>query len=216
LLFVFMVGTALLSMMFSNAATTAIVAPVVAALVEQMKCIIKLKRNLVPTSAAASLMASTPRVRVAEAYRKVEECLRASLVGLGDDCLVQLRCEMMMSMAYSASIGGTGVLSETPGHSIMTDLYKKYDDVSYAVKLKMHPMSLAMPVTLSSLFGFMLPASTSSNVIVYDMARMGVRDMVRLGFVLALICVTATILLSVTWGPVCAETSRISGMGHRQ
>ncbi|XP_075743998.1 sodium-dependent low-affinity dicarboxylate transporter 1-like [Rhipicephalus microplus] len=69
-----------------------------------------------------------------------------------------------------------------------------------AVKLKMHPMSLAFPVTLSSSFGFMLPASTSPNAIVYDMARMGVRDMVRPGFVLALICLTATILLSVTWG----------------
>ncbi|KAL3217751.1 hypothetical protein MRX96_032022 [Rhipicephalus microplus] len=380
LLFVFMVGTALLSMVFPNAATTAIVAPVVAALVEQMKCHVKLKRNLVPTSAAASLMASTPRVRVAEAYRKAEERLRASLVGLDDDCLLELRREMMMSVAYSASIGGTGALSGTPGHSIMTNLYKKYDkaeqskttqgktqrevdrrnkelgriradefavlmlllllvylwsfksrdsnfswtkllpvdatcsssttfvlvviplfaiprcrqhSVSHdvflrphdtilswpevstrchwnimllvsgsltfskaskesglsvalervflllgglphsvvtallclfgvamtqvmanagvsamlapvvletAVKLKMHPMSLAFPVTLSSSFGFMLPASTSPNAIVYDMARMGVRDMVRPGFVLALICLTATILLSVTWG----------------
>ncbi|KAL3217752.1 hypothetical protein MRX96_032022 [Rhipicephalus microplus] len=420
LLFVFMVGTALLSMVFPNAATTAIVAPVVAALVEQMKCHVKLKRNLVPTSAAASLMASTPRVRVAEAYRKAEERLRASLVGLDDDCLLELRREMMMSVAYSASIGGTGALSGTPGHSIMTNLYKNrfpsapkitpgtwiifnvpttivcligawacsywrlqhimYDkaeqskttqgktqrevdrrnkelgriradefavlmlllllvylwsfksrdsnfswtkllpvdatcsssttfvlvviplfaiprcrqhSVSHdvflrphdtilswpevstrchwnimllvsgsltfskaskesglsvalervflllgglphsvvtallclfgvamtqvmanagvsamlapvvletAVKLKMHPMSLAFPVTLSSSFGFMLPASTSPNAIVYDMARMGVRDMVRPGFVLALICLTATILLSVTWG----------------
>ncbi|KAL1479158.1 hypothetical protein MTO96_052087 [Rhipicephalus appendiculatus] len=391
LLFVFMVGTALLSMLFSNAATTAIVAPVVAALVEQMKCHIKLTRHLVPMT--ASLMASTPRVRVAEAYRKADERLRASLVGLDDDCLVELRREMMMSVAYAASIGGTGALSGTPGNSIMTYLYKnrfpsapnitpvtwmivnvpttivclfgawtcsywrlkhimvdelvvlmlllllvylwsfksrdstfswtkllpadakfssstiflllaiplfaiprcrqhssaRYDllrprdtilswpkvasrchwnimllvsgsltfskasresglsDVlqrvfvlfgglhhalitaflclfgvaitqvmanageslpcshqwfwrQYAVKLRVHPMSLAMPVTLSSSFGFMLPASTSPNAIVFDMARMGVRDMVWPGCLLAIICVTVTILLSITWG----------------
>ncbi|KAL1479156.1 hypothetical protein MTO96_052090 [Rhipicephalus appendiculatus] len=328
-------------------------------------------------------MASTPRVRVAEAYRKADERLRASLIGLDDDCLVELRREMMMSVAYAASIGGTGALSGTPGNSIMTYLYKnrfpsapnitpvtwmivnvpttivclfgawtcsywrlkhimvdelvvlmlllllvylwsfksrdstfswtkllpadakfssstiflllaiplfaiprcrqhssaRYDllrprdtilswpkesglsDVlqrvfvlfgglhhalitaflclfgvtitqvmanagvsamlapvvlETAVKLRVHPMSLAMPVTLSSSFGFMLPASTSPNAIVYDMARMGVRDMVRPGFLLALICVTVTILLSIHLGPLCPATSRISGMGRRQ
>ncbi|KAH8038842.1 hypothetical protein HPB51_003345 [Rhipicephalus microplus] len=282
LLFVFMVGSALLSMVFSNAATTAIVAPVVAALVEQMKCHVKLKRNLVPTSAAASLMASTPRVRVAEAYRKAEERLRASLVGYDkaeqskttqgktqrevdrrNKELGRIRADefavlmLLLLLVYlwsfksrdsnfswtkllpvdaTCSSSTTFVLVVIPlfaiprcrQHSVSHDVFLRPHDTilswpevstrchwnimllvsgsltfskaSKAVKLKMHPMSLAFPVTLSSSFGFMLPASTSPNAIVYDMARMGVRDMVRPGFVLALICLTATILLSVTWG----------------
>ncbi|XP_065309427.1 Na(+)/citrate cotransporter-like isoform X4 [Dermacentor albipictus] len=69
-----------------------------------------------------------------------------------------------------------------------------------AVKFRMHPMSLAMPVTLSCSFSFMLPASTPPNALVYDMASMGVRDMIWPGFQLTVICVSITILLTSTLG----------------
>ncbi|KAH7960150.1 hypothetical protein HPB49_017425 [Dermacentor silvarum] len=69
-----------------------------------------------------------------------------------------------------------------------------------AVKFRMHPMTLAMPVTLSCSFAFTLPASTPPNALVYDMASMGVRDMIWPGLHLTLICVSITVLLTSTLG----------------
>ncbi|XP_054930906.2 Na(+)/citrate cotransporter-like isoform X3 [Dermacentor andersoni] len=74
-----------------------------------------------------------------------------------------------------------------------------------AVKFRMHPMSLAMPVTLSCSFSFMLPASTPPNALVYDMASMGVRDMIWPGFQLTVICVCITVLLTSTLGHVVLD-----------
>ncbi|XP_065309426.1 Na(+)/citrate cotransporter-like isoform X3 [Dermacentor albipictus] len=376
LLFMFMVFTALLSMLFSNTATTAIVAPVVAALIEQMKCQTIIKRHLSTPTGSPRVSASRS---VAEVYRKAEARLQASIIGLGDESLRELRREIMVSVAYASSIGGTGTLAGTPGNIIMKQLYKKCDKADYlkttqektrreverrnqelgrigrgelavmlllvllvylwffksrdsivgwmqllpldakpsasttllmvvlplfviprtrqrsarynplrpydpilswheissmchwnlmflisgsltfskasrasglsevilhwldnlegldqplivailslmaatvteffsnsavasmlipivletAVKFRMHPMSLAMPVTLSCSFSFMLPASTPPNALVYDMASMGVRDMIWPGFQLTVICVSITILLTSTLG----------------
>ncbi|XP_065309425.1 Na(+)/citrate cotransporter-like isoform X2 [Dermacentor albipictus] len=380
LLFMFMVFTALLSMLFSNTATTAIVAPVVAALIEQMKCQTIIKRHLSTPTGSPRVSASRS---VAEVYRKAEARLQASIIGLGDESLRELRREIMVSVAYASSIGGTGTLAGTPGNIIMKQLYKNrfpgapsltpatwmlanvptmlacllgawlcsyrrlkhilcdkadylkttqektrreverrnqelgrigkpsasttllmvvlplfviprtrqrsarynplrpYDPIlswheissmchwnlmflisgsltfskasrasglsevilhwldnlegldqplivailslmaatvteffsnsavasmlipivlETAVKFRMHPMSLAMPVTLSCSFSFMLPASTPPNALVYDMASMGVRDMIWPGFQLTVICVSITILLTSTLG----------------
>ncbi|XP_054930912.2 Na(+)/citrate cotransporter-like isoform X4 [Dermacentor andersoni] len=120
LLFVFMVTTALLSMLFSNTATTAIVAPVVAALIEQMKCQTRIKRHM---STATGSPCVSPR-SVAEVYRKAEARLQASIIGLGDESLTELRREIMVSVAYASSIGGTGTLAGTPGNIIMKQLYE--------------------------------------------------------------------------------------------
>ncbi|XP_075539837.1 Na(+)/citrate cotransporter-like [Dermacentor variabilis] len=346
LLFLFMVATALLSMLFSNTATTAIVAPVVAALIEQMKCQTRIKRHM---STATGSPCGSPRT-VAEVYRKAEARLKASIVGLGDESLTELRREIMVSVAYASSIGGTGTLAGTPGNIIMKQLYEKRGEIAVmlllvllvylwffksrdsilgwtkllpldakpsastallmvvlplfaiprtqqrsarhnplrpydpilswkeissmchwnlmllisgsltfskasrasglsevilhwldklegldqpliviilsllaatvteffsnaavasmlipivletAVKFRMHPMSLAMPVTLSCSFSFMLPASTPPNALVYDMASMGVRDMIWPGFELTVICVSITVLLTSTLG----------------
>ncbi|XP_065309429.1 Na(+)/citrate cotransporter-like isoform X6 [Dermacentor albipictus] len=121
LLFMFMVFTALLSMLFSNTATTAIVAPVVAALIEQMKCQTIIKRHLSTPTGSPRVSASRS---VAEVYRKAEARLQASIIGLGDESLRELRREIMVSVAYASSIGGTGTLAGTPGNIIMKQLYK--------------------------------------------------------------------------------------------
>ncbi|XP_065309432.1 Na(+)/citrate cotransporter-like isoform X9 [Dermacentor albipictus] len=332
LLFMFMVFTALLSMLFSNTATTAIVAPVVAALIEQMKCQTIIKRHLSTPTGSPRVSASRS---VAEVYRKAEARLQASIIGcdkadylkttqektrreverrnqelgrigrgelavmlllvllvylwffksrdsivgwmqllpldakpsasttllmvvlplfviprtrqrsarynplrpydpilswheISSMCHWNLMFLISGSLTFSKASRASG-LSEVILHwldnlegldqplivailslmaATVTEFFSNSAVASMlipivletAVKFRMHPMSLAMPVTLSCSFSFMLPASTPPNALVYDMASMGVRDMIWPGFQLTVICVSITILLTSTLG----------------
>ncbi|XP_077508253.1 Na(+)/dicarboxylate cotransporter 3-like [Amblyomma americanum] len=121
LLLVFMVSTALLSMCLPNTASTAVVAPVVIAVIEQMRCQTRLKRDLSIASAAA---AGSTR-HVADVYKRAQERMMASLVGMSEESLKDLRRELMVSVAYASSIGGMGTIMGTAPNIILRKLYRR-------------------------------------------------------------------------------------------
>ncbi|KAH7958848.1 hypothetical protein HPB49_005810 [Dermacentor silvarum] len=116
LLFVFMVICASLSMWLPNTSVTALVAPVAMAIVDQMKVTTKLKRR------SLTRQSSSPQ---SVAYKKALEAIRISLSGLPDELIGRLQTEMVLSTAYSTSIGGFGTLSGTFPNLILKHLYEQ-------------------------------------------------------------------------------------------
>ncbi|XP_065280262.1 Na(+)/citrate cotransporter-like isoform X4 [Dermacentor albipictus] len=116
LLFVFMVACASLSMWLPNTAVTALVAPVAMAIIDQMRVTTKLRRRSI-THYSGSVQSVV--------YRKALDAIRVSLSGLPDEVIVQLQKEMLLSTAYSASIGGFGTLTGTFPNLILKELYEQ-------------------------------------------------------------------------------------------
>ncbi|XP_077534138.1 Na(+)/citrate cotransporter-like isoform X2 [Haemaphysalis longicornis] len=58
-----------------------------------------------------------------------------------------------------------------------------------AVAIGVHPLYLAMPVTIGCSFSFMLPAATPPNAIVYELAELTIPEMAKPGFVMNMVCV---------------------------
>lgn len=136
LLFVFMVICASLSMWLPNTSVTALVAPVAMAIVDQMKVTTKLKRR------SLTRQSSSPQ---SVAYKKALEAIRISLSGLPDELIGRLQTEMVLSTAYSTSIGGFGTLSGTFPNLILKHLYE-------------HRFPDAPPITESSWMAANMPA----------------------------------------------------------
>lgn len=67
-----------------------------------------------------------------------------------------------------------------------------------AEDLKINPLLLMVPATITSNFCFMLPVGVPSNMIAYEHARLKISDMVLPGFVVKLITMSVTI--AVTYG----------------
>jgi solute carrier family 13 (sodium-dependent dicarboxylate transporter), member 2/3/5 len=61
----------------------------------------------------------------------------------------------------------------------------------------MNPALLMVPATLANNLAFMMPVGTPPNAIVYSTGHVRIRDMVRAGFLLNIIC--ATIVSLVCW-----------------
>jgi len=69
---------------------------------------------------------------------------------------------------------------------------------SLAVALRVNPLLLMVPATLSASCAFMLPVATPPNAIIFGTRQVGIRDMARTGVLLNLICavvITAAIYL---------------------
>jgi solute carrier family 13 (sodium-dependent dicarboxylate transporter), member 2/3/5 len=69
-----------------------------------------------------------------------------------------------------------------------------------AVALKMNPIFLMIPATLSCSFAFMLPVATPPNAIVFGTSRLRIADMARAGIVLNLLGVVVITVLSLIMG----------------
>ncbi|NXU33500.1 S13A5 protein, partial [Drymodes brunneopygia] len=71
---------------------------------------------------------------------------------------------------------------------------------SMAESIKIHPLYVMLPATLSASFAFMLPVATPPNAIVFSYGRVRVMDMVRTGIVMNIIGVICVTLAINTWG----------------
>ncbi|XP_042735934.1 solute carrier family 13 member 5 isoform X2 [Lagopus leucura] len=71
---------------------------------------------------------------------------------------------------------------------------------SMAVSVKIHPLYVMLPSTLSASFAFMLPVATPPNAIVFSYGHIRVLDMVRTGIVMNIIGVFCVTLAINTWG----------------
>ncbi|GIX69284.1 hypothetical protein CEXT_205661 [Caerostris extrusa] len=71
-----------------------------------------------------------------------------------------------------------------------------------AVAMKLHPMFLMIPVTISCSFAFMLPVATPPNAIAYEAGQMNTMDMLRPGILMNCMCVAIEILMINTYGNV--------------
>ncbi|NXM22129.1 S13A5 protein, partial [Ploceus nigricollis] len=71
---------------------------------------------------------------------------------------------------------------------------------SLAESVKIHPLYVMVPATLSASFAFMLPVATPPNAIVFSYGHIHVLDMVRAGIVMNIIAVCCVTLAINTWG----------------
>ncbi|XP_075024299.1 Na(+)/citrate cotransporter [Calonectris borealis] len=71
---------------------------------------------------------------------------------------------------------------------------------SMAASIKIHPLYVMLPGTLSASFAFMLPVATPPNAIVFSYGHIRVLDMVRSGIVMNIIGVFCVTLAINTWG----------------
>jgi len=69
-----------------------------------------------------------------------------------------------------------------------------------AVSIQINPLLLMIPATLAASLAFMLPVATPPNAIVFGTGRLLIKDMVKTGFLLNLIGVIVTTLVTYFWG----------------
>lgn len=86
-------------------------------------------------------------------------------------------------LCFAASMF-TEVTSNTAVSSILLPVV-----CDMAIAIGVHPLYLAMPVTIGCSFSFMLPAATPPNAIVYELAELSVPEMAKPGFVMNMVCV---------------------------
>ena len=67
-----------------------------------------------------------------------------------------------------------------------------------AITLGKDPLLLTVPAALAASCAFMLPVATPPNTIIFSSGRVGVTDMVKVGFVLNLISVVLITIVSYT------------------
>lgn len=69
-----------------------------------------------------------------------------------------------------------------------------------AVAIRVHPLFLMLPVTISCSFAMMLPVGNPSNAIVFDASTMTTFDMIKPGFILKILCCSVQLLMIETLG----------------
>lgn len=69
-----------------------------------------------------------------------------------------------------------------------------------AVSLKIHPLLLMLPATISASMAFMLPVATPPNAIVFGSGKISIAQMAKTGLVLNLIGAVVITILTYYWG----------------
>ena len=96
-------------------------------------------------------------------------------------CILSLICTptlffsfLLVLVVCIATASATEVTSNVACCSILLPVLK-----NLAVSLRIHPLYLLLPVTLSCSYAFMLPVATPPNAIVYSASGMKTSEMVR-------------------------------------
>jgi len=69
-----------------------------------------------------------------------------------------------------------------------------------AVSIQINPLLLMIPATLAASLAFMLPVATPPNAIIFGTGRIQIKEMVKTGFMLNLVGVVITTLVTYFWG----------------
>jgi len=69
-----------------------------------------------------------------------------------------------------------------------------------AVSIQINPLLLMIPATLAASLAFMLPVATPPNAIVFGTGHLRIKDMVKTGFMLNLVGIIVTVLVTYFWG----------------
>jgi sodium-dependent dicarboxylate transporter 2/3/5 len=69
-----------------------------------------------------------------------------------------------------------------------------------AYSIQINPLLLMIPATLAASLAFMLPVATPPNAIIFGTGRLHIKDMVKTGFLLNIIGVVITTLVTYFWG----------------
>jgi sodium-dependent dicarboxylate transporter 2/3/5 len=69
-----------------------------------------------------------------------------------------------------------------------------------AFSIKINPLLLMIPATLAASLAFMLPVATPPNAIIFGTGRLHIKDMVKTGFLLNIVGVVVTTLVTYFWG----------------
>ncbi|KAH8038823.1 hypothetical protein HPB51_003326 [Rhipicephalus microplus] len=64
-----------------------------------------------------------------------------------------------------------------------------------AIAIRVHPLYLALPVTICCSFSFMLPAGAPPNAIVYEVAKLRIPEMAKPGGVMNMVCVLVEVAM---------------------
>ena len=66
--------------------------------------------------------------------------------------------------------------------------------LSLSSSLQFNPVYLSLGVTLTASHSFMLPVSTPPNAIVYTAGNLAIKDMLGVGAILNILCLSTTLL----------------------
>jgi sodium-dependent dicarboxylate transporter 2/3/5 len=91
----------------------------------------------------------------------------------------------------------TELTSNTATASLLVPLL-----ASLAGALRVHPLLLLLPATLSASCAFMLPVATPPNAVVFGSGLITIRQMARTGFFLNLIGAVVITILVMIWAPL--------------
>ena len=69
-----------------------------------------------------------------------------------------------------------------------------------AVSIQINPLLLMIPATLAASLAFMLPVATPPNAIIFGTGKIQIKDMVKTGFLLNLVGIVVTTLVTYFWG----------------
>ena len=69
-----------------------------------------------------------------------------------------------------------------------------------AVSIQINPLLLMIPATLAASLAFMLPVATPPNAIIFGTGRIQIKEMVRTGFLLNVVGIIITTLVTYFWG----------------
>ena len=69
-----------------------------------------------------------------------------------------------------------------------------------AYSIQINPLLLMIPATLAASLAFMLPVATPPNAIIFGTGKIAIKDMVKTGFLLNLVGVLITTLVTYFWG----------------
>jgi len=93
----------------------------------------------------------------------------------------------------------TSAISQIASNSATTSMLAPVV-LSMASPLGLHPVYLALGVTLTASHAFMLPVSTPCNAIVFNAGGFTIKDMAGVGVILNLLCICSTMICLHTYG----------------